>query len=497
MFQFGKIFKNRIVRIIIYSFIAYFSIFAFYYRISQNSTYPLIHRIGNVVFKPLSFVTKNRNQELENENLEPISVSGIKIQSINIAPSLSASGSVEYKDKVDIFPKLTGRLEKLYVQEGQEVKTGDKLFKMESLQYELELMKQEATLESSASQVKLAKEKYIKAKHNIDLKLKEQQKSMTIYEKVKDELEKSRTTFAGKEEIYKAGGLSREEFDTALLELRGKESALNLAQKDLEIHSIGLRDEDILENGYKIPASKDAKITILREINTKIEAAELEVASGIHKAHETQVKSTKILLKEVVSYSPMNGVVAKKYKSEGEVLSSSNGGNQVVLTVMSVNEIIALFNVSEGESINLQPGMEVDFQADVYKSANFTGKIILISPIVDQKAHTVEVKALVKNPDKKLKPGMFIRAKIITGKPEPMILVPNSAVVQGEEGTASVFLVNNGRCYKTNVKLGNKYDENIQIVEGLKSDDYIVLDKLSQLRDGTPVKMIVNEAWKP
>ncbi|UPY81089.1 efflux RND transporter periplasmic adaptor subunit (plasmid) [Leptospira weilii] len=497
MFQFEKLFKNRIVRWIIYTFIAYIGIFSFYYRLSQNPSYSSLNRIGNVVFKPLSFLLKKQDEQQERENTDPISVSVLKIETVNLAPSLSASGTIEYKDKVDIFPKLTGKLEKIYVQEGQEVKTGDKLFKMESLQYELELMKQEASLESSASQVKLAGEKYKKAKQSIDVKIKEQQKSQTIYEKTKDELEKARTTFSGKEEIYKVGGLSREEFEIAALELKNKEAALTLAQKDLEIHSLGLSDEDILQNSDSIPASKEAKIKLLREINTKIEAAELEVAAGIHKSHETQVKSTRILLKEVVSYSPMNGIVAKKYKSEGEVLSSSTGGNQVVLTVMSMNEIIALFNVSEGESINLTRGMSVDFQADVYKAANFTGKIILISPLVDQKAHTVEVKAIVKNPDKKLKPGMFIRAKIITGKPEPMMLVPNAAVVLGEEGSSSVFIVKDGRCFKAAVKLGNKYDDKIQITEGLKPDDSIALDKLSQLRDGTPVKPTLNKTWKP
>ncbi|TGK15078.1 efflux RND transporter periplasmic adaptor subunit [Leptospira kmetyi] len=497
MRQFIKLFKNRIVRVTLYSLIAYGVLFAFYYRLVQNSSNPALNRIGGIVFKPLSFLTKSKNRELEIENIDPISVSILKVQTTNLSPSLSASGSVEYKDKIDVFPKLTGKLEKIYVQEGQEIKIGDKLFKMESLQYELELMKQEATLESSASQVKLAKEKYLKARQNIDIKLKEQQKSTAIFDRTKDELEKARHTFAGKEEIYKVGGLSREEFEAAALELRGKEAALTLAQKDLEIHSLGLRDEDILQNDHAVPSNKEARIKLLKEINTKIEAAELEVANGIYKAHEAQVKSTRILLKEVVSYSPMNGIVAKKYKSEGEVLSSSSGGNQVVMTVMGVNEIIALFNVSESDSIALSTGMSVDFQADVYKSANFTGKIILISPLVDQKAHTVEVKALVKNPDKKLKPGMFIRAKIITGKPEPMMLIPASAVTQAEDGSSSVFIVNNGRCFKTPVKLGSKYDDNVRVLEGLKQDDSVVLDKLSQLRDGTPIKPTFNETWKP
>ncbi|EQA43720.1 HlyD family secretion protein [Leptospira broomii serovar Hurstbridge str. 5399] len=487
------IFKNIAAKIILYLVVIYFLLFAAYYRLKDNPTYPVANKIGVTLFKPLFWIFRDGKTAVAGDQAGPVSVSAYKIVIKNIAPSVSSSGMIDFKDKVDVYSKLSGRIEKIFVKEGDKVSVDQKLFKIESLQYELELMKQEATMESSRSQVKLAAEKYEKAKFGVDARIREMEKSKTLIRRAKDEYEKAKKTFEGKEEIYKVGGISREEFEVARLEVGNKESAFAIAKKDLEIHSLGLSDEDIIRNGYSVPASEKDRISIIKDINTKIEKAELEVAEGVLRSHQAQVNATKILLKEVMNYSPMSGIVAKKYKSQGEVISGNSGGNQAVLTIIDISQVYAVFNISESESIHLKKDMKVDFTADVFKKENFTGKIVLISPLVDQKSHTTEVKSLIKNTDNRLKPGMFIRANVLTGEPVPTILIPAAATIPKEEDRAVVLQVRDGSCYKTEIKTGKKYDDYIQVVEGLQPNDIIVLDKLSQLRDGIPVKPILGQ----
>ncbi|TGK05455.1 efflux RND transporter periplasmic adaptor subunit [Leptospira langatensis] len=494
-----SLFANKVSRTIFLGIAGYLVLYFVYARIVRgNNASPLITKPGSVIFKPADAVFGRASMDasegapLLGSNLEgagdglsqnPQSVEAFKVEQRMMSPNIDVSGLVDFENKADMFSKIGGRLEKIFVKEGEEVSQGQKVFQVESLQMELELMKQQATLEASRSQARLAREKWEKAKMNVYGLVQEREKSQAIFEKAKEELEKARATFLAIEEVYKVGGLSKEEFEMAKLGLTTKETAYGVAKRDMEIRSIGLTDEDIAQNGFMVPRSKEEKLNLLKEINTKIEKAEYEAAEGVCRSHEAQVNSTKTMLKEAVIYSPMKGVVAKKYKTEGELLTGP-GGNQAVLTIINIDKVYAVFNITETESTILKKGMRVDFSADVFPGSKFSGKIVLVSPLVDQKAHTVEVKALVENVGRKLKPGMFIRANIVLGEPVPTIILPAVAVLANEGDKSSVFVVKDGRSYSVEVKAGKKYGEDIEILQGLKQNDIVLLEKLSQLRDG-------------
>ncbi|PJZ26549.1 efflux transporter periplasmic adaptor subunit [Leptospira hartskeerlii] len=497
---FKLLFSNKVIRYIAIGITVYLVSFFIYSKATRGArANQFVTKAGDFVFKPAHavFGKPNRSESFEergfggafgeSDDAQNVpSIGALKVEQRMISPNIDVSGLVDFESKADIFSKIGGRLEKIFVQEGEEVSLGQKVFQVESLQMELELMKQQATLEASRSQARLAREKWEKAKMNVYGLLQEKEKSEAIFEKAREELEKARATFFAIEEVYKVGGLSKEEFETAKLGLTTKETALGVAKRDKEIRSIGLTDEDIVQNGYVLPRSKEEKLNLFKEINTKIERAEYEAMEGVCRSHEAQVNSTKTMLKEVIVYSPMRGVVAKKYKSEGELLGGSSG-NPAVLTIININKVYAVFNITETESTVLKKGMRVDFFADVFPDIKFSGKVTLVSPLVDQKAHTVEVRAIVENVGKKLKPGMFIRANIVLGNPTPTILLPSISLLANEGDKSSVFVFKDGRCYSTEVKVGKKYGNDVEILQGLQQNDVVLLEKLSQLRDGMPV----------
>ncbi|MCE9501985.1 MAG: efflux RND transporter periplasmic adaptor subunit, partial [Leptospira sp.] len=254
---------------------------------------------------------------------------------------------------------------------------------------------------------------------------------------------------------------------------------------DFEIVNLGMRDEDISRAGYKIPKKKEEKEKVLREINTKIEKAEMEVAEGTVKSHESQMEATRILLKECTLYSPMDGVVARKYKSRGEMINGGAGqSSQAILTLVYMDEVYGVFNIPEQDSPVIKNRMKVNFTADIFPEKVFSGSIVQVSPLIDPKTHTVEVKAVIPNNKKKLKPGMFIRANIVTGEPENMILLQNTALLPKEGDSAFVFVIRENQVFKAEVKTGKKYGEKLEIKEGLREGDVVVLEKISQLREG-------------
>ncbi|MBM9498968.1 efflux RND transporter periplasmic adaptor subunit [Leptospira sp. 201903071] len=474
--------------------LTYFLISLFLIRISKNSNSRILKNATSVVTKPIAFALPSSDKtENDEEQIERMSILAMTVQTESITPMVEASGMIDFMEKVDLYSKVSGRIEKTFFKEGEEVSQGQKLFKMETLPLELELLKQESTMESSRSQVKLAREKYIKAKGSVLARIQEYEKAISVLEKTKQEYEKAKNTFVGIEEIYNAGGFTREEFENAKLNLSSKETSYQLAERDVEIRGIGLADKDILRNNYKLPETKEERIRILEEINSLIEKAEWEVAEGVLKAHEAQVNSTKMLLKESIVFSPINGVVAKQFKNEGEILSSSGPG-QHVLSVINVKQVYAVLNIPESESIDLRKGMKMSFSADIYKGQQFTGIVQMVSPIIDQKSHTVEIKALVDNKSKHLKPGMFIRANITTGQEKPTIRIPSTAVLLNEDGTSgTVCLVRDGKSYRNEVKLGPQSEGKIIISDGLSNGDTILLERISQIRDGMSVNPLFDK----
>ncbi|MCG6162042.1 HlyD family secretion protein, partial [Leptospira bandrabouensis] len=360
----------------------YFIVSVFLVRISKNSNSRILKNTTSFMTKPISFALPSQSEhDTEEDTSQKLSVLAMNVETESITPLVEASGMIDFIEKVDVYSKVSGRIEKTYFKEGEEISQNQKLFKMETLPLELELLKQESTMESSRSQVKLAREKYIKAKGNVLGKIQEYEKSISILEKAKQEYEKSKNTFAGIEEIYNAGGFSREEFENAKLNLQSKETAYQLAEKDVEIRSIGLTDKDILRNNYKIPDTKEERIEILTEINSLIEKAEWEVTEGVLKAHEAQVNSTKMMLKESLVFSPLTGVVSKQFKNEGEILASSGPG-QHVLSIINVKQVYAVLNIPESDTFPLPTALRVTFFADPYTRQDSARILPIVSPLI-------------------------------------------------------------------------------------------------------------------
>ena len=90
------------------------------------------------------------------------------------------------------------------------------------------------------------------------------------------------------------------------------------------------------------------------------------------------------------------------------------------------------------------------------------------------KTRTLEVKALVENPGSKLLPGMFARAKIITGKAADCITVPLGALLTRDGEKGELFLVKKGLAFRQPVILGREYSEEIVVTKGLSPGNVIV-----------------------
>ena len=101
--------------------------------------------------------------------------------------------------------------------------------------------------------------------------------------------------------------------------------------------------------------------------------------------------------------SPINGVVTARNYDNGDMYS----GQMPVLTIMNINPVKLLINVSESYYAQVKVGMNVKVGFDVFGNQNFQGKVNLIYPTIDDRTRTFAVEVKLNNNNNKIRPGMF------------------------------------------------------------------------------------------
>lgn len=151
----------------------------------------------------------------------------------------------------------------------------------------------------------------------------------------------------------------------------------------------------------------------------------------------------------VTIYSPMGGTVVEKVVNEGMYVQTGTR----IYTIADLSHLWLILDAYESDISWLAYGQDVAFNAEALPGENFNGVVSFIQPVVDEKTRTVKVRVNVENPSKRLKPGMFVTArvkaridqkgKVITESYEEKYLCPmHPEVVREEKGSCPVCGMN-------------------------------------------------------
>lgn len=213
---------------------------------------------------------------------------------------------------------------------------------------------------------------------------------------------------------------------------------------------------------------------------------------------KTQVEVTesnvKFLRDNTVIYSPFAGVITGKYFENGEMYSgapNTAAGKAAVITIMQVNPVKAVVNISESYLPLVDEGMDAGITVDVFPDREYDGKVSLVHPTVNPMTRSFEVEITVPNNDNRLKPGMFVRVSMFLGEEEAFV-VPSNIVLQ-QEGTNNrfVFLDRNGTAEMHMVDIGKRYDEMLEIIsDELQVGDMLVVNGQTKLTSGDKINVV-------
>jgi len=168
--------------------------------------------------------------------------------------------------------------------------------------------------------------------------------------------------------------------------------------------------------------------------------------------------------------SPISGVVIERNGTIGATV----GSDANVFKIIDISRVWIDANVFEKDLERVRRGQEVKISVPAFPGETFSGKVILISTVVDPETRTVKVRTEVPNSDSRLKPDMFANVQIITDLHRTAISIPQAAVLD-DEGKQVVFVSEASGYQKRPVSVGIQGDGRVEITEGLQAGDKVVV----------------------
>jgi membrane fusion protein (multidrug efflux system) len=296
--------------------------------------------------------------------------------------------------------------------------------------------------------------------------------------------------------LYREGGLVKAGEVMFLMDRRPFEAALQKTRGQLAVQEA--KQVNAAANLARIRplAAKDA---VSQKALDDAAAQEQEARAAVQAA-QAAVREAELNLGYTVITSPVTGLSSQAAKQEGSYITGGAGG--FLTTVARTDPIRVNFSISENEWLKFRdevargrlvmPSNE-NFEIEVVLADGSvfpkTGRVSFSEPSYSRDTGTFLVRAELPNPSESLRPGQFVRARMIGAVRPRAVLIPRRAVMQGAQGPF-VWVVNaDEKAEFRMVTLGDWHGEDIFVTAGLQAGDRIAVEGIIKLAAGMPVKV--------
>jgi membrane fusion protein (multidrug efflux system) len=219
-----------------------------------------------------------------------------------------------------------------------------------------------------------------------------------------------------------------------------------------------------------------------------ISASSLEQLRAVMHVDEAQVEAARARLANTVIRAPFNGRVGLRRVSPGSFVDTAT-----VITTLDDTDTIKLdFTIPETFLTVVRNGMKIVARSLVYPDHVFTGSVASIDTRLDPVARSVQVRALLPNPEGLLKPGMFMTVDLQRDRGD-VLMAPEEAIVP-ERDEQYVYEVVDGTVARRRVTLGRRVPGLVEIADGLEPGAVVVTEGTHKIQDGSAVEPVRRHA---
>ncbi|HVH85247.1 MAG TPA: efflux RND transporter periplasmic adaptor subunit [Terriglobales bacterium] len=370
---------------------------------------------------------------------------------------LNDTGYIIAHHEIQVASKVSGKVASIGVEEGDLVKKGQVLVRLDDSEYRAQLLQAKGSLDS-------LKAKLMELEHGsrpqeitqADANLRQSQADLT----------NSRFVFERDAALFSQGIISRADFDNAQYKYRNLQAQVNALEQSYDLVRKGPREEEI--DSMK---------------------GQVEQAQGALAYDEDQESNT-------VIRSPIDGCVLERAVEQGEFVTNGfvgdKGAKGYVVTLADPNDLQVELDISQNDFAQVHLGSKAIITTDAFPDRKYEGKLVEISPIANRQKATVQVKVQILHPDAYLKPEM--NASVAFVNPEAgqqqqhetgaAITIPSSAVRD-----QSVFVVTDNRARIRRVQVARTSQQGVRIAQGLSPGEDLIVNPPANLTDGEKVRV--------
>ena len=380
---------------------------------------------------------------------------GIQIEPVKkrqIGIGIKATGQIETQSnrQANVTIPTPGTVVELLVKPGDRVKKGQPLAvisSLELLQLRVEALDRRTDAEVSLSE---AQANLQLAQENLD---RERQIAVTEIAQAQTQLAEAQERYDGDAQLASDGALPRRQMLTSKTQLAEANAALDKSKSRQAV----LRAEAELKRASAAVAGAKQRVGL---------------SGTTYQTRLRQLRTPSNQKGQVVVQAPIAGTISKREVTLGA--SFEDAGGQL-MTIVNDAEVWATANIYEKDLDQLSRNQPIRLQVSSLPGEIFNGQIVQIDPVVAGETRVVPVRARVRNPRNKLKPGMFAELEIITGQAATtMAAIPSGGLV--EVNNQSFVYVENGKGQfePVEVELGKTFGGWVEIKRGLFDGDRIV-----------------------
>jgi multidrug efflux pump subunit AcrA (membrane-fusion protein) len=364
----------------------------------------------------------------------------------NLTYSLYITGDIAPLMQVDLFPKVSGYLEKIYVQIGDSVRLGQIIAQIDRAEF-LQKVKE---VEAKVAQAKAQYAELEAGTRTEDIRQAEEavKQAQSRFNNAKFQRERV-------EALYNRQVISKKEADVSEMDYNVAEAQLASAEQHLKMFKEGAR-----------PEVKAASLGKLKEME------------AILAQEQIRLQNTQIV-------APFSGEIVRRNVDNGALVSSSTP----LVTLVHLETLKVVANVLEKDIAFVKSGMKAKILTEAYPEKPFEGTIVRINKALDLATRTLQVEINIPNPGHLLKSGMFAKIDLVLAEKTEALAIPIEAVLE-EGGKQFVFVIEGNQAFRKPVVTGVEKDQLIEVVEGLKDGDKIVVKGQGSLRDQSVIRVV-------
>ncbi len=214
--------------------------------------------------------------------------------------------------------------------------------------------------------------------------------------------------------------------------------------------------------------------------------SELDEAQAHLDRTEAEIAAKQAMIRKKSIRTPFAGELGIRIINPGQYLAP---GDEIVQLV-GLDPIYAGYSLPERHLSELHVGQTVAVSVQAYPDTVFEGSIYAISPSIETASRSVRIRALIRNPDGRLRPGMFAEVDTLLDERDSVLTLPERAVTYNPYGE-SVFVVNDADGVKTvaltQIETGQVRNGRVEVISGLDEGTEVVSDGHNKLRNGQAI----------